>query len=397
MSNTRRMATRQATSNAASTDDSNSTLVDPSLAVGAVPDSSTASTQTPSPSHSMAPGDPLHTVQYISDNAWPSSLILDRSKSNWEDWSLRLTLIVDERGFTDWLHGSYPLPNATTDPKGNRVWLVNGCSLKAFMLRHVSRADYKAVSHLQTSSSVFNALRKRHEDLGVHNQVMLLDKALKIRFRPGIPLSQTADEIDALHARIIASGPLDDDKLRAVLLLNGLGEFYPQLQSTIQATSSSPNFGTETILRSIHQEEDLIRHREEQGAHASSTALAAQSQPRTRVICSHCKRHGHLVEFCIQPGGKMEGCSLDDAKAAQRAAAGRSTRPGTQSSSAHVATSQSSLAAMSQSAPPADDAVESVVVNGKTYYAGPSLLLPPATLPELPSYPTLYPKRMPAT
>ncbi len=56
---------------------------------------------------------------------------------------------------------------------------------------------------------------------------MLLDKALKIRFRPGIPMSQTANEIDTLHAHIIASGPLDDDKLRTVLLLNGLGEFYP--------------------------------------------------------------------------------------------------------------------------------------------------------------------------
>ncbi len=57
--------------------------------------------------------------------------------------------------------------------------------------------------------------------------MMLLDKALKIRFRPGIPMSQTANEIDTLHAHIIASGPLDDDKLRTVLLLNGLGEFYP--------------------------------------------------------------------------------------------------------------------------------------------------------------------------
>jgi hypothetical protein len=111
-------------------------------------------------------------------------------------------LIADEKGFTDWLHGFYPQPDAATDPKGNRVWLINDRSLKAFMLRHVSRADFQAVSHLLTSSSVFNALRKRHEDLGVHTQVMLMQKALKLRFRPGVPLSQTADEMDALHRRI---------------------------------------------------------------------------------------------------------------------------------------------------------------------------------------------------
>jgi len=59
----------------------------------------------------------------------------------------------------------------------------------------------------------------------------------------------------------------------------------------------------------------------------------------------------------------MEGRSLNDAKAAQCTATGRSTCPGTQSSLAHVA--------MSQSAPPAANTVESIVVNSKTYYAGP--------------------------
>jgi hypothetical protein len=81
---------------------------------------------------------------------------------------------------------------------------------------------------------------------------MLLNKALKICFHLSIPISQTADKIDALYAYIITSGPLNDDKLCAVLLLNGLGEFYPQLQSTIQVMSSSPNLSAESILRLIH-------------------------------------------------------------------------------------------------------------------------------------------------
>ena len=91
MASTHCMATHQAASNAASTNDSNSMLVDPSLAAGAVPDNSTASTQgadstgstqTSAPLNSMAPSDPLHTVQYILDNTWPLSLILDQLKSN---------------------------------------------------------------------------------------------------------------------------------------------------------------------------------------------------------------------------------------------------------------------------------------------------------------------------
>jgi len=329
MASSRRMATRQSASDSTPATPANatdSTVAAPSLAADSIPNASTTPTLTPAQSNSLAPSDPLHTVQYISDNAWPSSLILDQSKSNWEDWSLRLTLIADEKGFTDWLHGFYPQPNATTDPKGNRVWVINDRSLKAFMLRHVSRADYTAVSHLSTSSSVFSELCKCHENLGVHTQVMLLQRALKLRFRPGVPLSQTADEMDMLHRRIIAIGPFDDNKLRSVLFLNGLGEFFPQLQSTIQATCSSSSFNSDSVLRAIHQEEDLIRHREEQGLQPSSTALAAQSHPRSKVIYSHCKHPGHLTDFCIQPGRKMAGHSLDDARTAQRAASGRAAR-----------------------------------------------------------------------
>jgi hypothetical protein len=80
-------------------------------------------------------------------------------------------------------------------------------------------------------------------------------------------MSQTTDKINALHAHIIASGLLDNDKLHAVLLLNGLREFYPQLQLTIQVTSSSPNFSTESMLKlsaltanSMHQQKGTCLH-----------------------------------------------------------------------------------------------------------------------------------------
>jgi len=131
------MATHQSASNSVPSTASDSTPADPSLAAGSGPLDSTISTQTAAPTDALVPGDPLHTVQYISDNAWPSTRILDQLKSNWEDWSLRLTLIADEKGFTDLLHGFYPQPDTKTDPKGNRIWLINDRSLKAFILQLV--------------------------------------------------------------------------------------------------------------------------------------------------------------------------------------------------------------------------------------------------------------------
>jgi hypothetical protein len=143
---------------------------------------------------------------------------------------LRLTLIADEKGFTNWLHGFYPQPNATSDPKDHQVWLINDHSLKVFMLCHVSYVDNTAVSYLPTSSSIFDELHKRHKNLSVHTQVMLMQKALKLWFCPGIPLSQTADKMDALHRCIVvAIGPIDNNKLCLVFFLNGLREFFPLL------------------------------------------------------------------------------------------------------------------------------------------------------------------------
>jgi hypothetical protein len=129
----------------------------------------------------------------------------------------------------------------------HRIWQVNDRSLKA----HISRADYKAVANLPNSAAVFKALRKCHEDHGTHTQLILIAKALNLRFRPGTSMSQVVDEIDALHARIVAIGPLDDDILRTVFLINALGKHYPQLQSYIKATSDSPNFSSDTVLRAI--------------------------------------------------------------------------------------------------------------------------------------------------
>ena|SRR5712671_1977622 len=109
-----------------------------------------------------------------------------------------------------------------------------------------------AVSHLTTSSSIFNALCTHYENLGVYTQVMLLQKALKLCFCPDIPLSQTTDEMDTLHRHIITISPFDDDKLCSVLFPNGLGKFFPQLQSTIQVICSSASFNSEMVLHAIH-------------------------------------------------------------------------------------------------------------------------------------------------
>jgi len=224
-----------------------------------------------------------------------------------------MTLIADCHGFTDWLNGSFPQPDITTNVKGHCAWRTNDHLLKVFMLQHISWTDYKIIATLPTAATIFKSLHKCHKDLGTHTQVTLIARVFNTRFRPGTTMTHVIEEINSLHTRILTIGLLDGNHLCTIFLVNALGEHYPQLQSMIQGSYDNPSFSSQTVVWAIQHKEDLICNHEEQGLQAPLTTLAAQSCPWGKVICMHCKCTGHLTEFCIQPSGKMEGKSLDDA------------------------------------------------------------------------------------
>ena len=265
------------------------------------------------------PGDPLNTVQYITDPAWPADLRLDCSLCNWEEWSRRLKLICRGQGFTEWLDVTFMPPDAALYPRAHRIWTLNDHSLKSFILCHISQQDYEAVRDLPDSRTVFAELRRRYEKLGRHMQILLLVKAMKVQFRPGVPLSQTLGEIETIFEKIEAIGPPDYDQLKVAVAIHALGDHYPNLQSAILSITKQENFSIDDVARRIFEEDDPIRNREYHGLLPPSTSLVRQARGRTRPTCPHYKPVGHFVDFCTQPGGKMEGRSPKDAKAAQAA------------------------------------------------------------------------------
>ena len=139
----------------------------------------------------------------------------------------------------------------------------------------MSLADDKIVADLSDAAFILKALCRCHENLRIHTQIILIAKALNMKFYSGTPISQVADKLNALHACIVTIGPIDYDSLHSVFLLNALGEHYLQLQSYIQATSDNPNFSSNTVHCAIQHEEDLIHHCKDMGFQFSSTALAA--------------------------------------------------------------------------------------------------------------------------
>lgn len=111
-------------------------------------------------------------------------------------------------------------------------------------------------------------------------------------------------------------------KFRTLATIKASGRHYETLQSAILSKTKQPNFTVQDVINRLIEEDDHICNHEAQGFLPTVTALASQTvtaRTRTRPLCSHCKRNGHYADFCIQPGGKMAGRTLEEAKAAYRA------------------------------------------------------------------------------
>jgi hypothetical protein len=266
----------------------------------------------------LGPDDVYLTMKFMNDDSWPNDCKLDIYLANWDEWSLQVSLSAGIQGFTEWLNGTLSQPNAATDANAHRIWAINDRSLRAFILSHISRRDFRSVSHLPTSHAVFEELRKMHEP-GFYAR---MKKVMEMRFQSDVPLSKTVEEIDALHSKIVSMGPIDSDQLKAFFLLNALNDNFGDIWFDLMCMADDPSFSFQTIMRRLRQEDSLMRLRAEKNSQ-TSTAFAAQGRGKPRPVCTNCKKLGHLLDFCIRPGGKMTGRSTDEARTAQRALANK--------------------------------------------------------------------------
>jgi hypothetical protein len=241
------------------------------------------------------------------------------------------------------------MPDPSTSLDANFIWKRNDAALRAFIQTKVCSSEIHQIKSLSTAFLMIEKLKSVHEKQGAFAQMNLLLKGLTIEFSYDKPIRETLADLRSYYERIAAMGTPTLDEIFSVLLMNAMNKNFGPLQQSINSLSKSPNFSSETITSRLLDEDSLVRRRQELGQPADpyslssslspSSAFAATSRPRSpHTVCSNCKRN-HPVEFCISPGGKMAGRSLDEARTAQAAYYQRlrSSRPPNQS--AHIATS----------------------------------------------------------
>ena len=221
---------------------------------------------------------------------------------------------------------------------------------------------------MKESRLIYEELRKCHEHLGLYAQVLLIKKALELRFDPSTGFSKTISELTDLHTQIMNMGPMDPDNLKCVFLINTLGDQFSSLQSSIQSMSEDANFSSSSIVKRLHAEESLLRRRGELGLQPEALAAIGKTRKPGNLLCTHCKRTNHLTDYCIHPGGKMAGKTVEEAHTAQRAALSKPGRT-QQTPSAHVA----AVADAAKPSPPKTNPTGTpIIYNGVSYYPGPT-------------------------
>ena len=261
-----------------------------------------------------------------------------------------------------------PHPSTATHPKAHEIWEINDCSLRAFIFGHISLSDYNAVESLTTSHLIFKELYLCHEKLGPYVQLLLIKQVLDYHYDPDAPLHCSTDEILALHTKITKMGPINFDQLKIIFLINAFRDRFKTVQSSILTAMDSPSFNANTILCCFDQEDSISHACVAQGGQ-NSMALLALRRDKPPCICSNCKKEGHLIKFCILPGGGLAGKSIKEACNAQRAA---SRRHGNQSSQ-HSQASTTASANIATASITSADSSESMTINSRTWVLVPEV------------------------
>ena len=296
--------------------------------------------------------------------SWPTNLLLSLAENNWLDWSRKLISSLQTVQLDEYPLGLIKCPNPHIDSVGQQTWRGNDRMILGYMRSHMQSSESQCIAHCSTSAEAYNILRHRHEKRSGLTQIQLIQRMMQIRFdNSPSAFDNTMTHLRDLIYRAEQIGQVDISKLAVLFILVHLKNTHPIVYEALSPALMDGTVTLQTFERRMHHFfEDQATHSQNpdhlafpslspvlptlpsQNSPLSSSAQLSPSSPTTALpaslppranICPNCKKPGHSIEFCISPGGKMEGQTTLDAIARQRAAreALRGTRPSTTSTS----------------------------------------------------------------
>ena len=149
-------------------------------------------------------------------------------------------------------------------------------------------------------------------------------QALDVRYlHSGEQLSVTSSRLADLNDCIWNMGTPSPDLFLCILMINALSGDLTDVRSSLardlaKATSDQPY--TPTDIRCALDVEQQLISGDKKSRDVVLSVQSGQLRPsRTNhLLCSNCKKPGHLSEYCISEGGGMAGKSIEESRAARK-------------------------------------------------------------------------------
>ena len=212
-----------------------------------------------------------------------------------------------------------------------------------FIRSHLFSSETQCIAHCNTSAEAYRTLHQCHEQCSGLTQIQIIQRMMQVQFDHNpANFDATMAHLRELIYRAEQIGQINVTKLALLFALMNLRTTHPSVHEALAPSLMDGTITLEALECHLSfffelqatQSMDQIAFPSLAPSHvpfptsASSThsspssptiALPASLPPHAN-ICPNCKKARHSIEFCVSPGGKLEGLTTLDAIARQRAA-----------------------------------------------------------------------------
>jgi hypothetical protein len=216
------------------------------------------------------------------------------------------------------------------------------------MNSHMYPTESQYIADCSTSAEAYRTLQRCHEKQSGLTQTQLLQRMMQVHFDMSAAHCDTImSNLHDIIYRIDRIGHIDSTRLCCLFAIQSLRSTHPSVHKALTPALMDGSISLEAVEKCLHFFFELhASENSDQVAFPAMSPILPQvplvplpstpansdssplihtialpaSLPPCANICPNCKKPGHSIEFCISPGGKIEGHPASDAIAHQHAA-----------------------------------------------------------------------------
>jgi hypothetical protein len=231
---------------------------------------------------------------------------------NWQSWREDINLTFTVCGLRDYIEGTLPCPDASTDAVGAGNWRYNDDYTKKIIRDRMSRGQKYHVTNCKTAQEMWSNLLGIYQTCGDQTENQLMRELTDTKAGEGDDIiahlqhaKQLWDRITLVCPDNMPYTPTQFKKFLAFSLPPSWDEFTRQFQRDI----TKQHYTVPQFIGECHEE---YRRRRKRGIDTVESSYAASTKPlaqritqpaqpaqnKKKLRCTHCGRPNHKIEDC---------------------------------------------------------------------------------------------------